>query len=98
MTLIDCLGTHDPGAAHSSEPTSSKKGFYGTGKFPRQGINRPQALYIVARAYSRYGIGVAGFERALRSIERPSAVLVTSVMTYWYPGVERPSDRKKNAS
>ncbi len=87
VTLIDCLTAHDPGAAHASTPSSPKKGFYGTGKFRRQRIDRPQALSHVARAYSRYGIDAARFERALGSIKRPSAVLVTSVMTYWYPGV-----------
>ncbi len=87
VTLIDCLGTHDTGVAHAILPTSPKKGLYGTGKFSRQGITRPQALSHVSRAYSRYGISVAGFEKTLRSVERPSAILVTSVMTYWYPGV-----------
>jgi radical SAM superfamily enzyme YgiQ (UPF0313 family) len=87
VALIDCLDTHDPEMAHAGLPPFPKKGLYGTGKFRRQRIERPQALSHVARAYSRYGIDVARFEKALHSIESPSAILITSMMTYWYPGV-----------
>jgi hypothetical protein len=87
VALIDCLDTHDPEMAHAGLPQSAKKGLYGTGKFWRQRITRPKALSHVARAYSRYGINVALFEKALHPIERPAAILVTSMMTYWYPGV-----------
>jgi radical SAM superfamily enzyme YgiQ (UPF0313 family) len=87
VALIDCLDSHDPEMAHGGLPQFPKRGLYGTGKFRRQRIDRPRALSHVARAYSRYGVDVARFEKALRSIERPSAILVTSMMTYWYPGV-----------
>jgi radical SAM superfamily enzyme YgiQ (UPF0313 family) len=87
VALIDCLDTHDPEMAHAGLAQSQKKGLYGTGKFWRKRISRPHTLSHVARAYSRYGMNVALFERALHSVERPAAILVTSMMTYWYPGV-----------
>jgi len=87
VTLIDCLDTHDFERANADSPQFPKRGPYGTGKFWRHRIARPRALSHVARAYNRYGIDVGCFEKALHSIERPSAILVTSMMTYWYPGV-----------
>ncbi len=29
------------------------------------------------------------FEQELRKIRKPSAILITSLMTYWYPGVRK---------
>jgi radical SAM superfamily enzyme YgiQ (UPF0313 family) len=87
VALIDCLDPHHHGMAQSGFARSPKRGIYGTGKFLRQPIDRPQALMHVERTYSRYGISTALFEKALGSLERPSAILVTSMMTYWYPGV-----------
>ncbi len=77
--LIDCLDRHD-----SVSPARK----YGTGKFRRQVVSPPAALQGMARPYSRYGIRRPAFERALASIWQPAAVLVTSLMTYWYPGVQ----------
>jgi radical SAM superfamily enzyme YgiQ (UPF0313 family) len=45
-------------------------------------------LQHVSRPYSRYGIRRQLFIRDLKSIENPAAILVTSLMTYWYPGVQ----------
>ena len=38
------------------------------------------------RRWGRYGLPVEVFEQELDSQSRPDAVLVTSTMTYWYPG------------
>jgi radical SAM superfamily enzyme YgiQ (UPF0313 family) len=87
VALIDCLVPHHHGMVHPGLAQSPKKGLYGTGKFWRQPINRPQAFAHVERTYSRYGISTTLFEKALGFFERPSAIMVTSMMTYWYPGV-----------
>jgi radical SAM superfamily enzyme YgiQ (UPF0313 family) len=87
VALIDCLDPHHPGMVHAGLAQSPKRGLYGTGKFWRQPVNRPQALAHVKRTYSRYGISTTVFEKALGFFERPAAILVTSMMTYWYPGV-----------
>jgi hypothetical protein len=60
---------------------------YGIGKYWRQRIPAPPALSHVKRAYSRYGITTDLFKKELQRIKTPSAILVTSLMTYWYPGV-----------
>ena len=59
----------------------------GTGKFPRTPVKTPEKMGDIKRRYSRYGIDRESFENKIRSVKRPDVVLVTSVMTYWYPGV-----------
>jgi len=73
--LVDCLKA-SPGL---------KPG--GHGKFPRQIIPKPAALRFMPRHYARYGIGLDAFAAGLDEAGIPDAVLVTSMMTYWYPGV-----------
>jgi hypothetical protein len=75
VRLIDCMKAFP----------ESKPG--GQGKFPRQIIPKPAALKFMPRHYARYGIGLDTFAAMLDKAGIPDAVLVTSMMTYWYPGV-----------
>jgi tRNA A37 methylthiotransferase MiaB len=45
-------------------------------------------LEHISRPYSRYGISPDAFIQALERVREPQAILVTSLMTYWYPGVK----------
>jgi radical SAM superfamily enzyme YgiQ (UPF0313 family) len=85
--LIDCLDVYHPGmeACQSVSPPVRRR--YGIGKYWRQRIAAPPLLRHVKRAYSRYGITTELFKKELQRIKAPSAILVTSLMTYWYPGV-----------
>ena len=85
--LIDCL---DPGRIDFSPDDRvkpPKKMPSGRGRFPRQVIPAPPALKGIPRRYGRYGIPLRMFTEMLRGHGRPGAILVTSAMTYWYPGV-----------
>lgn len=82
--LIDCLDIHHPALKDSVLPARSA---YGTGKFPRERAARSPALKPIPRSYSRYGIPKQLFVKALKEVKQPAAILVTSLMTYWYPGV-----------
>jgi Radical SAM superfamily len=82
--LIDCLAVHHPALKDSALPA---RRVYGTGKFLRKRANRSPSLKHVPRSYSRYGIPRQLFVNALREAEPPDAILVTSLMTYWHPGV-----------
>ena len=82
--LIDCLDVHHPALKNSAQPVRRP---YGTGRFLREKAPRPPALKHVPRSYSRYGIPKQLFVNALREAKQPDAILVTSLMTYWYPGV-----------
>lgn len=76
VVFIDCLKT---------EHTLKKPG--GHGKFNRQVIDKPAALRMIPRNYARYGISREAFTADLERAGSFDAVLVTSMMTYWYPGV-----------
>jgi radical SAM superfamily enzyme YgiQ (UPF0313 family) len=83
VTLIDCLDRFHPGLPG---PVRGKPD--GRGPFPKETIPKPEAVKGVPRRFSRYGIPTALFEAELARVPRPDAVLVTSAMTYWYPGVQ----------
>jgi radical SAM superfamily enzyme YgiQ (UPF0313 family) len=84
IQLIDCLDLHLPTLKDSVLPARRA---YGTGKFPREKAVRSPALKHVPRSYSRYGIPKQLFVNVLTEVKQPAAILVTSLMTYWYPGV-----------
>ena len=80
--LIDCLDRHQPGAEGKSKR-------FGTGKYRRTIVEKPKILSHIPRHWARYGISEERFVEQLYSLPRPDAVLITSIMTYWYPGVKR---------
>jgi radical SAM superfamily enzyme YgiQ (UPF0313 family) len=85
--LIDCLDVHHPGMCKSPSSAQPVRREYGTGKFFRERVPKPEPLKCVSRSYSRYGMSTQLFAEELRLVEKPAAILVTSLMTYWYPGV-----------
>lgn len=87
--LIDCLDVHHSGMSGNSSLTPPKRRLYGTGKFWREVVPKPSPLQDIPRPYSRYGLLPEVFEQELRKIRKPSAILITSLMTYWYPGVRK---------
>lgn len=85
--FLDCLDIHHPGL----DPLGGRlplRRLYGTGKFWRQRAARPEPLKAIRRSYSRYGIPAQLLIQELKKIPAPAAFLVTSLMTYWYPGVQ----------
>lgn len=82
VEIVDCL--NDP-AARTTEDTARRR--YGRGPYRKEEIPKPPVLSWVPRRYSRYGITPDQFRKRLRGARRPDAILVTSGMTYWYPGV-----------
>lgn len=87
VQLIDCLDVHHPGMAADACVARPVRRAYGTGKFFRQRVQKPPALEQIPRSYSRYGMSTQLFVKELRAVQNPAAILVTSLMTYWYPGV-----------
>ena len=82
ITYIDCLDRFHPQA----KPNYAKKR-YGKGHYLKTPIKKPAVLNDIPRTYSRYGLPEHLLRRELTTIPKPQAVLVTSLMTYWYPGV-----------
>jgi radical SAM superfamily enzyme YgiQ (UPF0313 family) len=83
VTWIDCLDRFHPKIKPAADPSAR----CGRGPYGKKIIQRPAALSDVPRRYSRYGIDPALIARDLDSAGRPDLILVTSLMTYWYPGV-----------
>ena len=87
IRLIDCLDVHHPGMAVDPSAKKPIRRSYGTGKYWRTEVKRPVPLKNIQRPYSRYGISLELFQSELSKIQNPKAILITSHMTYWYPGV-----------
>lgn len=85
VEFIDLLDRNHP--ILKKHKIETKRGLYGKGKFPAQEIEKPKIYKDVPRKYKRYGIPLKLFREILEEIEPPSLVLVTTGMTYWYPGV-----------
>jgi radical SAM superfamily enzyme YgiQ (UPF0313 family) len=85
--LIDCLDVYHKDLEIGPNQSLPSRRKYGTGKYRRQRIPAPPPLGHIKRAYHRYGITTELFSREIEKIKEPSAILVTSLMTYWYPGV-----------
>jgi len=85
--MTDCLDTNHPGMTsnHNIKPPVRKE--TGQGHFYKEEIPKPIVLKEIIRKYRQYGIFPSVFEIELNSIPKPDAVLITSMMTYWYPGV-----------
>lgn len=83
VTYIDCLDRFHPEA-----PRTDPYARFGRGPYLKTRIPKPDGLADIPRNFSRYGIRKEWFEKDLLSTEKPDLVLVTSVMTYWYPGVQ----------
>lgn len=82
---LDALDPYFP-RARDLFPLSPRRRF-GTGNYFRQRLPRPPALKEIPRYYYRFGVSPRLFREALLMIPKPQAVLITSLMTYWYPGV-----------
>jgi radical SAM superfamily enzyme YgiQ (UPF0313 family) len=83
VSYLDCLDRF-----HSSAPKCDPRARYGRGPYLKARIPRPPLLDDVPRHFSRYGIRPQWFKEDLLKLTPPDLVLVTSLMTYWYPGVQ----------
>lgn len=85
--LVDFFDFVDPNSPHLPEHLRPPRRVFATGKFFRAPLKRPEILPYIGRRWSRYGLPTDDARRALAAYPRPAAILVTSMMTYWYRGV-----------
>jgi radical SAM superfamily enzyme YgiQ (UPF0313 family) len=76
IAFIDCM---DPEGAG----TSARK------KYRKEFVQKPDCLKAVPRRYGRYGMTVERFRNLLARTGRFDIVFMTSIMAYWYPGVQK---------
>jgi len=83
VTLIDCLDRFHP-QSHQ-EPTGCR---FGRGPYLKTRIPKPAGFSDVQRRFSRYGIRPEWLQADLAALDPPDLILVTSLMTYWYTGLQ----------
>lgn len=82
VALLDCL---DQTWSDIKWPKANP---YGRGHYPKTELPKPDCLKDIPRKYSRYGLPYSAVKGALKRLSPPpDLVLITSIMTYWYPGV-----------
>ena len=82
VSYIDCLDRFHPKA-----PVTDPYARCGRGPYLKTPIPKPLGLEDVPRNYSRYVIKGKWLTEDLVAIKKPDLILMTSLMTYWYPGV-----------
>jgi len=83
ITYLDCLDRFHPKA-----PQTDPYARHGRGPYLKTKIPKPGGLEDIPRNFSRYGIEKKWFREDLLCIKKPDLVLTTSMMTYWYTGVQ----------
>ena len=83
VSYIDCLDRF-----HSNAPASDPSARYGRGPYLKTRIAKPRCFADVQRTFSRYGIRPRWVREDLRALPPPDLILITSLMTYWYTGVQ----------
>lgn len=85
LSVIDCLG-------YPAEKNS------GRGKYRKESVAKPDCVRLVPRKYGRYGISISDFQAHLQGLSPFDAVIITSIMAYWYPGVQKAVELVKEVS
>ena len=83
VSYVDCLNRFHPLSPTAPSPAAR----CGRGPYLKTVIPKPHGLEDIPRNYCRYGIPPDSLSHDLEKLDRPDLVLVTSLMTYWYPGV-----------
>jgi radical SAM superfamily enzyme YgiQ (UPF0313 family) len=83
LSYLDCLDRFHPRA-----PRSDPFARHGRGPYIKTPQPAPPGLEDIPRRYSRYGIRESWLQEDLARLAPPDLIMVTSMMTYWYPGVQ----------
>jgi len=83
VDFVDCTDRHHP----SLGERAPRERHFHIGKYPAKEIPKPPALQWVPRRFKRYGVAPEIVADDMAGLPRPDIILVTSRMTYWYPGV-----------
>ncbi len=90
VSLLDCLDRNHPGGKDQIPglPHRARPQKWGCGHYLVAKVEKPPALKALPRLYKRYGISPQALKDSLLRTGPVDAILVTSGMTYWYPGVQ----------
>lgn len=76
VQLLDCI----------AQAADGEKSF-GRVKIRKEEVGKPEVYRMIPRKYSHFGLTKSEIISLLERQERPDYILLTSAMTYWYPGV-----------
>ena len=77
IKLIDCM-----------EVQEKKRKGDGRAPFIKEKVTKPASLKGIKKHFKRYGISPQELKKRLSDSDEPDLILVTSIMTYWYPGTQ----------
>ncbi|MCP3899322.1 MAG: radical SAM protein [Desulfobacteraceae bacterium] len=86
VNYIDCLDRF-----HPKENKEQKIAWDGRGPYRKIEIDSPEGVKDISKRYSRYGIMLKWFRQdleRLKELKKIDLIFVTSLMTYWAPGVK----------
>ena len=86
VSYLDCVDRF-----HPEEANKQKTLWDGRGAYRKKAIDLPVGIADISQAYSRYGIEPDWFRHDLKKLKKTGKIdliLVTSLMTYWAPGVK----------
>jgi radical SAM superfamily enzyme YgiQ (UPF0313 family) len=89
ISYIDCMDRYNREILELQNREFPQKDEFGRGPFYKEEVKKLEVLKNIPRRFSRYGITENVFINELTKMPSPQAVLITSIMTYWYPGVSR---------
>ena len=96
--VAECLSLYDVEFAFIDCTDSVRIKKYGKGKYRREIVEKPDCVKAIPRRFSRYGIGVDDFRAALKKASPFDVVLITSIMSWWYPGIQKVIECTRSAS
>jgi radical SAM superfamily enzyme YgiQ (UPF0313 family) len=85
IRLIDCMDLF-------------KQKKYGTGKYYKVIVEKPYVLKSIPKYFKRYGMRINDFKDKLKVLLPCDFILITSIMSYWYPGVQKTIEVVKSLS
>lgn len=87
VRLVDCMDRSHPDLLRWQGFAQPQNRRWSTGKFVRQPLAKPKLYANIPRKWARYGLPLELFQRLCLEGPQPDVILITSGMTYWYPGL-----------
>ncbi|MCE7942935.1 MAG: hypothetical protein DYG95_15245 [Chlorobi bacterium CHB1] len=88
VRLVDCMDRSHPDLLRWQGFAQPQNRRWSTGKFVRQPLAKPKLYANIPRKWARYGLPLELFQRLCLEGPQPNVILITSGMTYWYPGLQ----------
>lgn len=89
LHVAECLSLYDVECIFIDCTDSIRLKRYGKGKYLREIVAKPDSVKAVPRRFARYGIRIDDFKNALKKAAPFDVVLITSIMSWWYPGIQK---------